>query len=77
MKIVYKKPLAEKINEEIYKARMNNREIEKIILTTDEWENFYKELQPLCFYTDPFCPTPPHSRGGQVAIFKGIPIFVE
>ncbi len=37
MKVIYKKTILEKIVEEIYKAKEQNKEIEKIVLTQGEY----------------------------------------
>lgn len=40
MQVVYKKSVTEKIYEAIHEAAEQNKEIEKIILTHDEWREF-------------------------------------
>lgn len=69
--------MVDKINEKIYEAKSINKEIDKIILTPDEWEGLRKELLrgfPYIFSTSP---ADHYSLGGAVARFNDIPIFVE
>lgn len=42
MKVIYKKSIVEKIIEEIYKARCDNKEIEEILLNDSEWQELSK-----------------------------------
>lgn len=77
MKVIYKKSMVDKINEKIYEAKMLNKEIDKIILTPEEWEDLRKELQILCTYTVPYYSAEHCGLGGAVAKFEDIPIFVE
>lgn len=74
MKVIYKTSMIDKIEAKIYEAKLLNKEIDKIVVTQDEWEILYKELLPLCTYTNPIFP---YGQGKYVAKFKGIPIFAE
>lgn len=76
MKVIYKTSMVDRINEKIYEAKILNKEIDKIILTPDEWLSLKKEL-PRCIYMFSYSPADHYSLGGAVAKFKGIPIFVE
>ena len=77
MKVIYKSSMVDKINAEIFYSKVGGKEIDKIILTPDEWEDFRKELQLLCTYTVPYFPDEPYKLGGAKAEFRGIPIFVN
>ena len=76
MKVIYKVSMVDKINEKIYGAKVLNKEIDRIILTPDEWLSLKKELQ-LCQYTATYTVDDTYRLGGAVAKFKDIPIFVQ
>lgn len=40
MKVIYKKTIFDKINDEIVKAEKEGKKIEKIVLNLDEWKEF-------------------------------------
>lgn len=44
MQVVYKKSITEKIVEEYCKAKDAGKQIEKIILTGEEWKSFNEEV---------------------------------
>lgn len=52
MEVVYETSLFDEINGEICAARLKNKVIEKIILTTDEWSSLLKELDLVNPYHD-------------------------
>lgn len=76
MKVIYKVSMVDKINAEIYEAKFFGKEIDRIILTPDEWYKLKRELL-LCSYTATYTIDDPNSLGGAVAKFKDIRIFIE
>ena len=38
MKVIYKKSIVEKIDDAIIEAKKNNKNIERIVLNQEEWE---------------------------------------
>lgn len=50
MKVVYKKSVKEKIDDEVLKATLDNKSIEKIVLTKDEWCSFIYEIRDQYLY---------------------------
>lgn len=44
MKVIYKEPIWKKINKEILHAKTLDKEIERIILTLNEWDELKKFL---------------------------------
>ena len=76
MKVIYKTSMVDRLIAEIYEAKSINKEVDKIILTPDEWLDLKKELT-LCHYTATYSPDDLYGMGGAVAKFMGVPIFVE
>lgn len=76
MKVIYKESMVDKIDEEIYEAKLIGKEIDKIILTPDEWLSLKRELL-ICSYTATYSIEDQSSIGGAVAKFKDIRIFVQ
>lgn len=75
MKLIYKTSMVDRINEEIYEAKFFGKEIDRIILTPDEWYKLKRELL-LCSHTATYS-IDDNSLGGAVAKFKDIRIFVQ
>lgn len=71
MKVVYTKTILEKIDEEIFESYKLNKEIEKIILSREEWEEMYSEIKQTCIY-----PVIVLELGDETK-YKGIPIYIE
>ena len=76
MKVIYKTSMVGKINEEIYKAELSGKEVDKIILTPDEWLSLKKEFKHY-LYTVPSSSDDLYNLDGAVAKFKDIRIFVS
>lgn len=74
MKVVYKKTILEKIDEEIIRSCELSKKIEKFILSVDEWEEFYNKLKLICVYLND---ESSKSEEGYKTIYRGIPIYVE
>lgn len=71
MKVVYKKTILEKIDEEILESYRQNKEIEKIILSREEREKMCNEVIQMCI-----CPITDLELGDKMK-YKGIPILIE
>lgn len=76
MRVIYKTSMVDRINEEIYEAKFFGKEIDRIILTPDEWLKLKRELT-LCSYTATHSIEDHNNLGGAVAKFKDIRIFVQ
>lgn len=74
MKVVYKKTILEKMDEEIFESLRLDKKIEKFILSTDEWEELNTKFKSICTY--PINEVVQREEGRK-ATCKGIPIFVE
>lgn len=74
MKVVYKKTILEKMDDEILQSYKLNKKIEKFILSVDEWEELHTKLKHICTYPI-ICVD--QLEEGHKATYKGIPIFVE
>lgn len=74
MKVVYKKSILEKIEDEILRSHGLNKKIEKFIFSVDEWEELCTKFKHIC--TFPFGEADKLGEGHK-ATYKGIPIFVE
>lgn len=71
MKVVYKKTILEKIDEEIFESYKLNKEIEKIVMSQEEWEEMYNEIKQTYIY-----PVIVLDFGDETK-YRGIPIYVE
>lgn len=76
MKVIYKTSMVDKINVEVYEAKLIGKEVDRIILTPDEWQDLKKEFKHY-LYTVPHSPDDLYIMGGAVAKIKDIPIFVQ
>lgn len=74
MKVVYKKTILEKIEDEILRSHGLNKKIEKFILSVDEWNELHTKLKYICTYPITCFD---QLEEGHKATYKGIPIFVE
>lgn len=74
MKVVYKKTILEKMDDEILQSYKLNKKIEKFILSVDEWEELCTKFKYICTY-----PISGVDRleEGHKATYKGFPIYVE
>lgn len=74
MKVVYKKTILEKIEDEILRSHGLNKKIEKFILSVDEWEELCTKFKYICTYS---ISGVDQLEEGHKATYKGIPIYVE
>ena len=78
MKIVYKLPIQEKIQEAIREAKEHRKEIEQIILTKQEWKEFVAYLERLLNYSNPWHEDAlSQLRCGISAWYEGILVIKE
>lgn len=50
MKIIFKKTMLEKLNDVIHQSRLDNKEIEKIVLNKKEWEDFKRDMDDILLF---------------------------
>lgn len=50
MEVIYKERILDKMNKAIHDAETCNQEVEEIILTKDEWEEFVPQISPMLYY---------------------------
>lgn len=71
MKVIYKKSIVEKMDEAIHVAEYEypKKEIEKFILTREEYNELCRNLKPFAFYT---------ITGGvtNTTSYRGVPIEI-
>lgn len=79
MEVVYKSTMLEKIDKEIEKALQQGKQIEKIVLTEQEWSLFNLETKSeyLCVYISEFpqfekTPRSPSAKYQEILIEKGV-----
>lgn len=53
MKVIYKKPIVEMIDDAIIEAKKNNKDIEKVVLNQEEWEELQDFITRCCIFIPP------------------------
>lgn len=72
MRIVYKKKITEKLYDAYLQAKKDGKEIDKFVLTTDEFKEFYAENFMVMWVGDKLTAT-----GPITGKYRGIPVEKE